>query len=66
MPYFHHSSSAEQANEYHLGVSGDAIDPEIDRHRVPEIAQVGQPDAGQLRAIHLPGGGKCGEIAVGE
>jgi hypothetical protein len=45
---------------------GNAVDPEIDRHWVPEIAQVRQADRGQLRAIHLPGGGKRGEIAVGE
>ena len=43
-----------------------AVDPEIDRHRMAQIAQVGQADAGQVRAIGFPRGRKRGEIAIGE
>ncbi len=58
--------AAEQAHHDHLGVGPDALDPQIDRHGMAQIAQMRQPHARQVRALSLPGGGERGEIAVGE
>ena len=38
---------AEQAHQDHLGVRADAVDPEIDRHRMAQVAQMREPHARQ-------------------
>ena len=58
--------TAEQAHHDHLGVRADAIDPQIDRHRMTQVAQMREPNARQRGALGLPRGGEPGEIAVGE
>src|SRR5712691_4784151 len=58
--------TAEQANEDHLGMGGDAIDPEVDRHRVAQIPQRREPQARQRVALECPGSGEGGKIAVRE
>ena len=58
--------AAEEANHDHLGMRADAVDPQIDRHRMAQVAQMREPHARQGVALGLPGGGKAGEIAVGE
>ena len=58
--------AAEQANDDHLGVAGDALDPQIDRHRMLEIAQLHEPHARQRVALDGPGGREPRQIAVGE
>ncbi len=35
--------AAEEAHQDDLGMGGDAVDPEIDRHRMPEIGERGEP-----------------------
>ncbi len=57
---------AEQAHHDHFCRSRHAVDPQIDRHRMLEIAQVREPHARQGLTLHCPGGGEAGEIAVGE
>ena len=44
----------------------DAVDPQIDRHRVPQIAQMRQTQARQRGALGLPGHSKRRQIAVGK
>ena len=58
--------TAEQAHHDHLGVRADAIDPQIDRHRMAQVAQMREANARQRGALGLPRGGEPGEIAVGE
>ncbi len=47
-------------------MGADAVDPQIDRHRVTQIAQMRQPHAGQVFALGLPRRGEASEVAVGE
>ena len=65
-PVFPPIEAAEQADHDHFGMRADAVDPQIDRHRMAQVAQMGKPNAGQRRALRLPRGGKAGEVAVGE
>ncbi len=65
-PVFPPIEAAEQADHDHLGVGADAIDPQIDRHRMAQVAQMGEANAGQCCSFRLPGGSKAGEVAVGE
>ena len=58
--------AAQQANDDHLGMAGDAFDPQIDRHRMLEIAQLHKPHARQRVALDGPGRRKARQIAVGE
>ena len=58
--------AAEQPHHDHLGMRPDTVDPQVDRHRMAQVAQMRQPHARQARALSLPGGGERGEIAVGE
>ena len=62
--------TAEEAHQDHLGACADALDPQIDRHRMAQVAQMREPHARQRvgldLALDLPGGGKPGEVAVGE
>ena len=44
----------------------DTVNPQIDRHRVTQIAQMREPHARQIGALALPRRGEAGEIAVGE
>ena len=45
----------------------DAVDPQIDGHRMLQVAQVRQPQARQRVALdRFPRGGKPSEIAVGK
>ena len=39
--------AAEQAHQDHLGMRADAIDPQIDRHRMAQVAQMREPHARQ-------------------
>ncbi len=43
-----------------------ALDPQIDRHGMAQVAQMGEPHARQQVALRGPGGGERGEIAVGK
>ena len=58
--------SAEQAHDDDLGVARACVDPEIDRHRVAELAEMHQPERWQR--VLVGGVGRCqpGEIAVDE
>ncbi len=47
-------------------MGADAVDPQIDRHRVTQIAQMRQPHARHVAALGLPRRSETGEIAVGE
>jgi hypothetical protein len=58
--------TAEETDHNDLSVLTDAIDPQIDRHRVPQITQMRQAQARQRRALRCPCRGKAGKIAVGE
>src|SRR6185503_15669750 len=49
---------AEEAHHDHLGVRADALDPQIDRHRMLEVAQ--------LHGLAGPCRREAAEIAVGE
>ena len=57
---------AQEPDHDDLGVRGDAVDPNIDRHRMAQLAQMCEPHARQRVAFDRPGGGKSGEIAVGK
>ena len=58
--------AAEDAHQDDLGVRGDAVDPEVDRHRMAQVAQRGKPHRRQAFGIRLPRGREPGQIAVGE
>jgi hypothetical protein len=58
--------AAEQAHDDHPGVGGDAVDPQIDRHGMAQVAQMREPHARQHGAFRFPRRGKAGEVAVGE
>ena len=45
---------------------GHAVDPEVDRHGVAQIAQRRESQARKRIALDRPGGGEAGEIGVGE
>ena len=47
MPYCPPIEPAEQPHHDHLGVRADAIDPQIDRHRMAQLAQVREAHARQ-------------------
>ena len=57
---------ADQPHQDHLGVEADTLHPEIDRHRVAQVAQMGEAHARQRGLVGGPGGGEAGEVAVGE
>ena len=46
--------TAEQADHDHLGVRADAVDPEVDRHRMAQVAQIGEPHARKRRRAPSP------------
>ncbi len=52
--------AAEQAYQDHLGMCADAVDPEIDRHRMAQVAQMREPYARQRVAFDDPRRGKPG------
>ncbi len=58
--------TAEQADQNHLGVRADPVDPQVDRHRMPQLAQMREPHTRQAVAFHVPRGRKPREIAVDE
>ena len=58
--------TAEQAHQDHLGMRADAIDPEIDRHRMAQVAQMREPHARQRVALDRPRRREPRKIAVGE
>jgi hypothetical protein len=39
--------AAEDADQDHFGMPRDRIDPEVDRHRMAQVAQGGDPQRGQ-------------------
>ena len=49
-----------------LAWTPDALDPQIDRHGMAQVAQMREPHARQQVALRGPGRGERGEIAVGE
>ena len=58
--------AAEDADQDDLGMGGDAVDPEIDGHRMPEIGERGEPHRKASGRAGSPGIAKAGEIAVGK
>ena len=58
--------AAKDADEDHPGMSCHAVDPEVDGHRMAQIAQCGQPHRRQALRVRLPRRRQSGEIAVGE
>ena len=44
----------------------DAVDPEIDRHRMAQVAQMREPHARQRVPLHRPRRCQTGKVAVGE
>ena len=58
--------AAEDTNKDDLRMRRDAVDPEVDRHRMPEVAQRGEPHRGQVVRLRVPGGGEARKVAVGE
>ena len=65
-PYRHQSRPPSRRTTITLAWRADALDPEIDRHRMLEVAQLHEPHARQRVAFDGPGRRKAGEIAVGE
>ena len=59
MPYFHQSRPPSRRTTITLAWRADAIDPQIDRHRMTQVAQMREPHARQRRALGLPGGGEA-------
>ena len=57
---------AEQPHDDNLRVRADALDPQIDRHGMAQVAQMREPHARQRGAFGLPCGREPGEVAVGE
>ncbi len=57
---------ADQPHQDHLGMDADALHPEIDRHRMAQVAQMREAHARQRRLVGRPGGGEGREVAVGE
>ena len=60
------SSPTEQADDDYPSVSGNTFDPQIDRHRMAQVAQMREPHARQHSALGLPSRRKTSKIAVGE
>ncbi len=58
--------TAENADQNNLGVTGDAVDPEVDRHRMAEVAKCRQPHRRQPPCVGPPGSGQSGEVAIGK
>ena len=57
---------AEQPDHDHLGVAADRVDPQIDRHRVTQFAQMRQPQARQPVLLRRVSRSETGKIAIGE
>ena len=57
---------AQEAHDDDLRMRADALDPQIDRHRMAQVTQMREPHARQRGAFGVPRGSKAGEIAVGE
>ncbi len=57
---------ADQPHQDHFGMDADALDPEVDRHRMAQVAQMREAHARQRGLVGGPGGREAGEIAVGE
>ena len=57
---------AEQAQQNHLGMDADAIDPQIDRQGMAQVAQMREAHAWQRVALDRPGRREPGEVGVGE
>src|SRR6185295_18224784 len=49
-----------------LGVLPHALEPKIDRERMPQVPQIGEPNGGKGVALPGPRNGEAGEVAVGE
>ena len=58
--------TAEQPHHDDFGVTPDLVDPEIDRHRMAQVAEMREPHAGEPVLLHRIGRGKTGKVAVGE
>jgi len=57
---------AQEAHDDDLRVRADALDPQIDRHGMAQVAQMGEPNARQDGAFGVPRRRKPGKVAVGE
>ena len=58
--------TSQQADHHDLGVLSHALEPKIDRERMPQVPQIGKPHRGKDVALLRPCNGKAGEVAVGE
>ena len=65
-PVFPPIEAAEQPDHNYLGMRANTVDPQIDRHRVTQVAQMREPHARQRGALRVPRGCQGGEVAVGE
>ena len=57
---------AQAAHDHQLGAGHDAVDIEVDRHRMLELLQAGEPQRRQRLGILLPRRSQCRQIAVGK
>jgi hypothetical protein len=57
---------AKEANYHTTRMRNHLLDIEIDRHRVAELDQIGEPQRGTVTARGSPGRGGRAEVAVGE
>ena len=58
--------AAQQAHDDDLGVRGDSVDPQIDRHWMAQIAQMGEAQGRYICLLVHVGRGQSGQITVGE
>ena len=58
--------AAEAAHDHDLGARHHAVDIEIDRHRMAQPLEAGEPQGRQRPGVALPGGGQRRQVAVGE
>ena len=58
--------AAEKPHQDYFGAAADALDPDVNRHRMAEVAQVGKPQARQEVALDRPCCRKRRKIAVGK
>ena len=57
---------AEDAHQDDAGMARHLVDPQIDRHRMAQVAQRGEPHVRHRAGLRLPGSREAGEVAVGE
>ena len=59
------AAAAEQAQDHQARLGDHLLDIEIDRHRVAELEQVGEPQARRVRRAAGLGRGQAGELGIG-